>query len=143
MTQEFDDTAKKFLLEILSVHEGEENRISKSDLIIQLTTKMYGASLHLGFWDEGTNIVSNNHVGERKMRDLLTEIRMTFEGRWIVSHPAGGYFKIQNNDLDELEKYLAPDEKAGVSAIVRINTQKKNAGLEVHPSLQMIMELEI
>lgn len=143
MTQVFDDKAKEFLLEILSVHEGEENRISKSDLILQLTTKMYGASLHLGFWDEGNNIVSNNHVGERKIRELLREIRKTYEGRWIVPHTAGGYFTVPNEDEEMLEKYLAPAEKAGVSAIVRTNIQKRNAGLEVHPSLQMIMELEI
>lgn len=141
MTQEFDDTAKKFLLEILSVHEGEENKISKSDLILQLTMKM--SNLTIGFWDKDNNLVSNKHIGERKMRDLLTEIRKTYAGRWIVASPKGGYFTIPDQDEEMLEAFLRPDRNAAISHLVRVGKQMKNAGLEVHPSLQMIMELEI
>ena len=129
MTQEFDDKAKEFLLEILSVHEGEDNRISSSDLIIQLTTKLYGASMHLGFWDGDNNIVSNNHVGERKMRDLLFDLRIVPEGKWIVASTKGGYFTARN--LKELKAYLMPNRAAAKSQFYRTNLQLKNAGLEI------------
>ncbi len=139
MTQEFDDSAKAFLLEILSVHEGEENRISSRDLQLQLTMCLSIEHIDIGFWNQSGHIVSKNFIGERKMRDLLFDLRIVPEGKWIVSSTKGGYFKARN--LKELKSYLMPNRAAAKTQFYRTSQQLKNAGLEISTQ-EMELEYE-
>lgn len=131
MTENFDNTAKAFLLEILAVHKGPDNKISSRDLQLQLSAYLITEQLKIGFWDKNGQIVSNNFINERKMRDLLTWLRANNMegGQWIVAHTSGGYFTARN--LKELKKYLAPDMKAARSHYYRTGRQLKNAGLDI------------
>jgi len=108
-----EDNAKRLLLIILSEHSGHENRISHRDLLDCLNR-------HLGFTDKRI-------IGDRKMRDLLEEVRKEERGAWVCATLEGGYFMAK--DLDELDDYTQADLNRAYALFNRVRTQRNHAKL--------------
>lgn len=108
-----EDNAKRLLLIILSEHSGHKNRISRRDLLDRLNR-------HLGITDKRV-------IGDRKMRDLLEEVRNEKKGAYICATLEGGYFMAK--DVDELDDFTQSDLNRAYALFNRVRTQRTHAKL--------------
>lgn len=113
-----DETVKHFLLDILRGHLGHENRIRRGDLRLVLIARL-GAK-----------------IGDRKMRDLLEELRSEERGCWICGSRQAGYFTAK--DENELRQFLAADKRLISKLAARIRNQEKFAGLKNPDQMQLL-----
>lgn len=113
-----EDNAKRLLLIILSEHSGHENRIKRRDLLDRLNH-------HLSFNE--ISIFERRVIGDRKMRDLLEEVRNEKRGAWVCAALEGGYFMAK--DVDELDDYTQADLNRAYNLYNRVRTQRNHAKL--------------
>ena len=105
---------KQAILEVLSAHRGEENRISRSLL----------------------RILIPDFLSDRSLRKYIEELRTTDkQGAWICASLKGGYFLARN--LKELEKFTGSDHRRAINTLIRVRKQRKAAGLLVFPQLEL------
>jgi hypothetical protein len=93
------DINKQQVLTELERHVGRENGIHVRDLVAQIT-----------------NSVLHADATERKVRDLVAELRA--EGQRICAHPASGYYIAANNrELDDTCRFLLERATTSVNQI--------------------------
>lgn len=102
-----EDVIKRLLLRILAEHVGHENRIRRPTLKAELISKL------------------GSYVGDRKMRDMLEEVRSEEAGCRVCGSLKAGYFLAR--DFDELDKFLEADKHRISKISTRIRNQEKYA----------------
>ncbi len=117
MSQSLDAHIKFFLCNILAEHVGHENRIKRSRLKEELCFRL------------------NANVSDRKMRDMLEELRLEKRGCWIVGSLRSGYFSAR--DKEELRQHLAKDKKRISNMSRRVRAQEMYADLENPDQLRL------
>ena len=120
------EIAKSYIINILSKHVGEHNKLKRPDLL-KLVNQSYG--LH------------RKHITDPTMRILIQQLRITQEGFRIVSskHSGGGYFFAE--DKDEGEKMIEIDLSSAYTRIEERNIQRKLLTEWEQPSPQIEMEI--
>lgn len=116
-----EEQAKWHLLQIVSDYRGPENRIRRSVLLAKM-------NICLG-WDRRSNKI----IGDRKMRDLLEELRSEERGTYLCGSLRGGYFMAR--DDKELDRFTQPDLNRSIALYRRVKTQRTNAKL-ITPELE-------
>lgn len=117
MSKSLDGHIKFFLCAILADHVGHENRITRVLLKEQLCARL------------------NANVSDRKMRDMLEELRNEERGCWICGSLSSGYFMAI--DEEELRKHLAKDKLRVSNMAQRIRTQEMYARLKNPDQLRL------
>ncbi|MBX3004163.1 MAG: hypothetical protein KF828_09405 [Anaerolineales bacterium] len=112
-----NDSIKYFLLLILAEHLGHENRIKRAVLKEELCLRL------------GAN------VSDRKMRDMLEELRNEERGCWICGSLKSGYFAAK--DEAELRAHLAKDKMRIANIARRVRNQETHAGLQSPDQIRM------
>lgn len=97
------------VLQVLNDHRGFENRVSRTRLQALVS------------------VVVNQMVRDREMREAIERLRATKpEGAYICSTTSGGYWMATS--IQELENYLAQDERRAKRTLMRISRQRMRAG---------------
>lgn len=117
MSTNLNEHIKFFLVNILAEHQGHENRITRARLKEELCTRL------------------NANVGDRKMRDMLEELRNEERGCWICGSLQSGYFWAL--DEEELRTHLAKDKQRIANTSRRVRNQEKYAGLANPDQMRM------
>ncbi len=113
---------KQTILKVLRNHRGEENRISRKDLL-----RYVGNQYHYQIMIRLT---------DRSLRKNIEELRTTDkQGAWICASLKGGYFIAR--DIKELEKFTGSDHRRAINTLIRVRKQRKAAGLLVSPQLEL------
>lgn len=112
-----NDSIKYFLLLILAEHIGHESRIKRAVLKEELCQRL------------GAN------VSDRKMRDMLEELRNEERGCWICGSLKSGYFTASNEA--ELRIHLAKDKQRISNLSRRVRRQETFAGLKAPDQIRM------
>jgi len=106
----------RIIIEIVSDHEGEMNKILLGDLLRAINSRL---------------ALNVPRVGARTFRQALNYVRAnTDAGAWICAtrKGKGGYFIARNPD--ELDQYTRADLADAQSTIQRIRTQRRRAKIE-------------
>lgn len=119
-----EDNAKSYILQILAEHVGEENRIKRKHLLIQINSAF-------GF--------QRKHITDRTMRDLIMELRPTEKGFWIVAsmREGGGYFMARS--YEEGISSMKPDRARIMTGLTNYNKQKRLMKAARSPQIEMII----
>lgn len=125
MTEQFDKAAKQAILGILEKHVGEDARIGRDRLRIEV-------SLRLG----GGSFLISDQISDRKMRSLIEDLRFDDpQGAWICSSLKGGYFTAR--DFEELDRFTSADIHRAKKLFTRVRKQRETAGLTESKQLKL------
>ena len=101
---------KRQILRILSGHRGASRRISRASLLAELRLRL-------------------DNVSDREMRLAIEELRRGHaHGAWLCADLRGGYFMAE--DEEELERYLASDERRANKLLERVHSQRRMVSLQ-------------
>ena len=109
-----EERAKEIILEILEKHRGHQCRISRVELLFRINHNFVGPDAV--------------YISDRAMRNLIEELRTTTtKGAWICSSQKqpGGYYLATS--LQELEDYLAVEDRRGVTILTWTKSQRQHA----------------
>lgn len=114
---------KRALLTILKTRVGEDQKISREDLLSLLNCETRGSN-----YDD---------LSDRYMRQMIADLREEPRGCWIVAaqEDRGGYFWASS--LNELDKFTSHDLLKAKTLFQKVSNQRKNAGLVVSPQIRM------
>ncbi|MBW8034858.1 MAG: hypothetical protein FVQ79_04230 [Planctomycetes bacterium] len=122
MIETYDKMVKVRIIFVLSKHSGEENRISRSELLSKVRRLIYSKK--------------HGSLSDRKLRMFIEELRTTdTDGAWICASLKGGYFLAR--DLKELEWFTDSDFRRALNTLTRVRKQRAAASLLVSPQLEL------